>query len=101
MRIRGMVGEQVGGRRELHPGVGERGRHCGKVLSDEAARYRVDRQVSVLTGLEQPAELDLRLDLGLAGLAEPELAAGQRVLAGAHPGTPRPARQSLYVTGRT
>jgi hypothetical protein len=49
---------------------------------------------------EQLAELDLRLDLGPAGLPEPELAAGQRVLPGVYPGTPRPARQLLYVTGR-
>jgi hypothetical protein len=34
--------------------------------------------------LEQLAQLDLRLDLGLAGLAEAELAAGQRVLPGVH-----------------
>ena len=50
---------------------------------------------------EQLAELDLRLDLGLAGLPEPDLAAGQRVLPGVYLGTPRPARQLLYVTGRT
>jgi hypothetical protein len=50
--------------------------------------------------LEHLAELDLRLDLGLAGLPELELAAGQRVLPGVYPGTPRPARQLLYVTLR-
>jgi hypothetical protein len=49
---------------------------------------------------EQPAELDLRLDLGLAGLPEAELAAGQRILPGVRLGTPRPAQQLLYVTGR-
>ena len=48
---------------------------------------------------EQAAELDLCLDLGLAGLPEPELAAGQRILPGVHLGTPRPARQLLCVTG--
>jgi hypothetical protein len=48
--------------------------------------------------LEQPAELDLRLDLRPASLPEPDLAAGQRVLARVHLGTPRPARQLLYVT---
>ncbi len=42
--------------------------------------------------LEKPAELDLRLDPGLAGLAEPELAAGQRVLPGVYLGTLGPAR---------
>jgi hypothetical protein len=41
---------------------------------------------------------DLRLDLGPAGLPEPELAPGRRVLPGVHLGMPRPARQLLYVT---
>jgi len=38
--------------------------------------------------LEQPAELDLRFDLGLAGLPEADLAPGQRVLPGVHLGAP-------------
>src|SRR5207244_3243478 len=48
---------------------------------------------------EQPAELDLRLYLGSAGLPEADLAAGQRVSPGVYLGTPRSARQLLYVTG--
>src|SRR5215472_136147 len=46
-------------------------------LGDRDVRIRVPPS---LRELEQPAQLDLRLDLGLAGLPEPELAAGQRVL---------------------
>ncbi len=42
--------------------------------------------------LEQLAELDLRGNLGLAGLPEPDLAACQRVLAGRIPDAPGPAR---------
>jgi hypothetical protein len=37
---------------------------------------------------------------GSAGVPEPDLATGQRVLPGVYLGTPRPARQLLYVTGR-
>src|SRR5262249_16477997 len=48
---------------------------------------------------EQPAELNLRLYLGLAGLPEPELPTGQRVLPRVYLGTPRSARKLLYVTG--
>jgi hypothetical protein len=43
---------------------------------------------------------DRRIDLGLAGLPEPELAARQRVLPGVHLDAPGPTRQLLYVTGR-
>ena len=49
---------------------------------------------------EQLAELDLRLYFGLAGLPELELEQASGALPGIHLGTPRPARQSLYVTGR-
>jgi hypothetical protein len=48
--------------------------------------------------LEQLDELDLRHDLGPAGLPEPDLAPGQRVFPCVHPGTPRPARRLLDVT---
>jgi hypothetical protein len=61
-----------------------------------------DAQIRLPPGpreLKQPAELDLRLDLGPAGLPEPDLAAGQRVLPGVYLGAPRSARQLLYVTG--
>jgi hypothetical protein len=43
--------------------------------------------------------LDLRFDLRPAGFPEPDLAAGQQVLPGVYVGTPRLARQLLYVTG--
>src|ERR1700733_2856338 len=44
------------------------------------ARFAGAREVGALRASEQLAELDLRLDLGPAGLPEPEVAAGQRVL---------------------
>jgi hypothetical protein len=58
-------------------------------------------RIAALRELEQFAELNLRLDLGPTGLPEPELAAGQRILPGVQPRMPPPARQLLYVTGRT
>ena len=49
--------------------------------------------------LEQLAELDLRGPFGLACLAEPDLAARQRVGTGVHLHTPGSAGESLYVSG--
>ena len=48
--------------------------------------------------LEELPELDLRANLGLAGLPEPDLTAGQRVLPGLHLDAEGPAGQLLYVT---
>jgi hypothetical protein len=50
--------------------------------------------------LEQLAELDLRGPFGLAGLAEPDLAARQRIDPGVHLHAPGSAGESLYVSGR-
>jgi len=46
----------------------------------------------------RPAELDMRLLLGLDGGLEADLALGDRIDPGVHPGAPRSARQLLYAT---
>jgi hypothetical protein len=70
--------------------------HPGPVSADPAWAWRLvifrcreygAVRISALREVEQLADLDLRLDLGLAGFLEPDLAAGQRVLPGVHPGT--------------
>ncbi len=47
---------------------------------------------------EQPAELDVRLLLGLGGGLEADLPLGNRIDPGVHPSAPRSARQLLYAT---
>ena len=48
--------------------------------------------------LEQPAELDVRLLLGLDGGLEADRPPGERIDPGVHGDPERPARQLLYVT---
>ena len=64
---------------------------CRHVLVEQLGH--VDGRVGLPPGPghgEQLAELDLRGPLGLAGLAEPDLPAGERVGSGAHRGAPGP-----------
>jgi hypothetical protein len=56
-------------------------------LSDGRAGLRLTPGHNLL---EQLAELNLRGNLGLAGLPEPDLTTGQRVLPCVHPDTPGP-----------
>jgi hypothetical protein len=51
--------------------------------------------------LEQLAELNLRGNLRFAGLPEPDLTTGQRVLPGVHLDAPGSAGQLLNVTRRS
>jgi hypothetical protein len=78
------------------PDVAEVGFRCGHVPpGDRNVLVEQLGHGDVRVGLtscprerEQPAELDLRLYLGLPGLPEPDLAAGQRVLPGVYLGAP-------------
>jgi hypothetical protein len=61
----------------------------GMLAISSAARVGLASRRSLL---EQLAELDLRRPLGLAGLAEPDLPARQRIGPGVHLHAPGPAR---------
>ena len=53
----------------------------------------------ILGECKQLPELDLRSDLVLARLPEPDLASGEWILPGVHLDTKGSTRQLLYVTG--
>ena len=73
-------------------------RRDGRVLVQEPGHRRVGlRRPAFGCFLEQPAQLDVGLPLGLGGGLEADPPLGDRIDPGIHPGTPRPARQLLYA----
>ncbi len=73
------------------------------VLGAELGRVPTGARHRVPPGLRERKQLTVLYlggELALAGLPEPDLAAGQQVLSGVDLGTPRATRQLLYVTGR-
>lgn len=64
----------------------------GRVLVQEPGHGRIRLwRAAFRCFLEQPAELDAGLPLGLGGGFEADLPLGDRIDPGLHPGTPRPA----------